>query len=174
MLFFLPKVKGKKNIPKKVGVILAGNHTSSFDALTVIGLTPRVMHILAKSELFNTKFKNFFFRSMACIRVDRKTHNDNVNEEVEKTLKNNECILIFPEGTTNKEKKEVVLPFKKGAVRFAKKYNVPIIPFSITGKYKLFGKIIIEFGKPIYVKDDIDTETENLRNTIIKLIERNK
>jgi len=170
-LIFRPQIVGVLNIPRKGGVILAGNHTSFLDAATVIGAPNRMMHILAKSELFDTKLKNWFFRSMGCIRVDRINHKDRVSKEVEEVLNNNECILIFPEGTTNKTKKEVVLPFKYGAVKFAKKYNVPIVPFAITGEYKIFKKALrIEFGKPILVNDDIEIENENLRETIKNMI----
>ena len=168
---FRPKIVGVNHIPRKGGVILAGNHTSSFDAATVIGAPNRMMHILAKSELFNNRIKNWFFRSMGCIRVDRLNHKDSVSEEVETVLTSGECILIFPEGTTNKTKKEVVMPFKYGAVKFAKKYNVPIVPFAITGEYKIFKKgLRIEFGKPIIISDDIEIENEKLKEIIKNMI----
>ena len=50
--------------------------------------------------------------------------------------------------------------------------NSEIIPFVITGKYKiLFNNLKIEFCKPIKIKNnDLTKENENLRNIIIKMV----
>lgn len=173
-LLYPTKVIGVENIPKTGGIILAGNHTHNLNAATMVAIPKRVVHMLAKKELFSGKFASNFYRSMACIKVDRQEHNDNVNNEVENVLKNNEVVGIFPEGTTNKTN-EILLPFKKGAVSFAKKNNVPIIPFAITGKYNKFKKgLKIEFGKPIKIIDDIDKENDRLRKIILDLIVKGK
>ena len=51
----------------------------------------------------------------------------------------------------------------------ANKTDSVLIPFSITGKYKLFKKSIrIEFYKPIKVKDNLDKENEKLMDIISK------
>jgi 1-acyl-sn-glycerol-3-phosphate acyltransferase len=47
-----------------------------------------------------------------------------------------------------------------------------IVPFAITGTYKLFSKDLkIKFGKPIKIKsNNLEKETEKLRNIIIKMV----
>lgn len=172
-LIFLPKYKGCENIPEIGGFVFAGNHTSGFDAATIVSTPRRVIHTISKKELFNTKFKNWFFRNMACIPVDRKSHDENAKKEVIETLKEGHAVGIFPEGTINRNRnEEILLPFKKGAVTFAYKSKCPIVPFAIIGHYKLFRRsLIIKYGKPYYVKsDDFEKETEVLRNKIIELI----
>ncbi len=169
-LLYKPTIIGRENIPSKGGVILAGNHINNLDAATMVGVPNRVVHILAKKELFDTKNGNRFYRSMGCIRVDRTSHEDNVKTEVDEVLKSGEVIGLFPEGTTNKTN-EIILPFKYGAVSFAKKNNIPIVPFAITGKYVKFKKgLTIEFGKPIYITKDLDEENERLMNIIKNMI----
>ena len=85
-------------------------------------------------------------------------------------LKNNEVLGIFPEGTVNKTN-EIVLPFKYGAVSFAKKTNAYIVPFAITGKYKIFRRSIkITYGKPYKVKQDLEVENNRLMNTVKRMI----
>ena len=62
------------------------------------------------------------------------------------------------------------MPFKYGAVSFAKKTNSLIVPFSITGKYKIGGNIKITYGKPYKVSDDLEKENNILMNKVINLI----
>lgn len=63
-------------------------------------------------------------------------------------LKNNEILGIFPEGTRHKG--EGIGPFKAGAEVLAVKASCPIVPFGISGEYKIGEKIRIQFGEAIY------------------------
>ena len=171
-LIFLPKYIGVENIPSKGSFILAGNHTSGVDAAMMVSTPKRVIHMLSKKELFNTKFKNWYFRNMACIPVDRSINDEKEKNEVINALAYGHAVGIFPEGTINKKPNEVdLLPLKKGAVKFAFKAGCPIVPFAIVGKYRLFRKgLTIRYGKPYKVKtDDFDKEIEILKNKILKI-----
>lgn len=169
-LIYLPRSYGKNNIPKDGSVVLAGNHTSVLDALIMVSTPKRTVHMMAKKELFESKFTNFFFRSMGCIPVNRNIHDKNAKNEAIEVLKNNEVLGIFPEGTVNKTN-EIVLPFKYGAVSFAKKTNAYIVPFAITGKYKIFRRSIkITYGKPYKVKQELEIENNRLMNTVKRMI----
>ncbi len=170
LLLYRPEFEGRNNIPKSGSVILAGNHTNNLDAAIMIAGPKRVVHMLAKKELFKSKISNAFFRSMGCIPVDRKIHDENAKSEAIKVLKNNEVIGIFPEGTVNRTN-DIILPFKYGAVSFAKKTGSYIVPFTITGKYKLFRRNIkITYGKPYKVTDDLEIENKKLMNIITKML----
>ena len=50
--------------------------------------------------------------------------------------------------------------------------NTEIVPFAITGTYKLFSNNLkIVFGKPIKIKSkDLEKENERLRNIVVKLV----
>ena len=170
LLLYRPEFERRNNIPKSGSVILAGNHTNNLDAAIMLAGPKRVVHMLAKKELFKSKISNAFFRSMGCIPVDRKIHDENAKSEAIEVLKNNEVIGIFPEGTVNRTN-DIILPFKYGAVSFAKKTGAYIVPFTITGKYKLFRKSIkITYGKPYKVNDDLEIENEKLMNIITKML----
>ena len=170
LLLYRPEFEGRNNIPKSGSVILAGNHTNNLDAAIMIAGPKRVVHMLAKKELFKSKISNAFFRSMGCIPVDRKIHDENAKSEAIEVLKNNEVIGIFPEGTVNRTN-DIILPFKYGAVSFAKKTGAYIVPFTITGKYKLFRRNIkITYGKPYKVTDDLEIENKKLMNIITKML----
>ena len=168
-LVFRPSIIGLNNIPKSGAVILAGNHTNNLDAAIMLSGPKRIVHMMAKKELFNTKLKNFFFRSMGCISVNRSIHDENAKSEAINVLNNGEVLGIFPEGTVNKTGRDL-LPFKYGAVSFAKKTGALIVPFSITGKYKAFRKSIrIIYGKPYKVDKDLELENEILTKKVLEL-----
>lgn len=173
-ILYRPNVIGIENIPKEGAVILAGNHKGNFDAATMLYGPKRIVHMMAKQELFNNKISNWFFKSMAAIPVNRKIHDSNAKNSAIEILKQGKVLGIFPEGTVNKTKgtpEEVdLLPFKFGAVSFASKANAKIVPFAICGKYKMFKeKIYIIYGKPYEVGDDLEKENQRLMNKVRKL-----
>ena len=160
-IIFLPKVKGKENIPKRKGAILAGNHKSNFDCFMVILSTKRCVHFLAKSELFKLRFFNWFFINSGLIPVYRNGKDKKALESAIELLKSHKLVGVFPEGRLNKASKKSVLPFKIGAVKMAKETGCPIVPFTIKGKYIPFAHSIeIVFQKPYFVTDD-NLENEN-------------
>lgn len=174
-IVFRPKYYGVENIPSEGAVILAGNHTNNLDAAMMVGAPKRIVHMMAKKELFSNKISNYFFRSMGCISVNRSIHDENAKSEAIDVLKNNEVLGIFPEGTVNKtlykENEQLILPFKYGAVSFAKKTKAYIVPFAINGKYKIFSKDLkITFGKPYKVIGDLESENEKLMTIVSKMV----
>ena len=174
VLLFRPKVIGLDNIPKEGRVILAGNHTKWLDPVMLVAINKRQLHFLAKEELFHGVTK-FIVLGMGCIPVNRKIHDKDALESAYKTLEIDNVIGIFPEGTINRTD-DVIMPFKMGAVKMSEKTNSPIVPFGITGKYKLFGKnrIRIEFFKP-FVVNDLENDNKKLERIVSEcLIENNK
>lgn len=173
-LLFRPTIIGLENIPKEEGVILAGNHTKWLDPVMLVSVTKRQIHFLAKDELFKGKAK-FIVKGMGCIPVNRKIHDKNALETAYKYLEDKLCVGIFPEGTINRTD-DVIMPFKIGAVKASKETNSKIVPFTITGKYKLFKKNIkIEFLPPLKIEEDLDNYNKKLMDLVSKkLIEGEK
>ena len=169
-IIFRPKVIGKENIPKDGSLIFAGNHKHAVDPTMVMMSTDRIVHYMAKEELFKG-LHGILFRQIGLIKIYRGKSNPQAVIEAEKILKAGGTIGIFPEGTRNKGKEEL-LKFRHGAVRIAHKTNSPILPFAIRNKYKIFKKsVIIEFGKPIDVSNmEIEEANEYLKNEVLKLL----
>ena len=176
-ILFWDKVEGKEKIPKDGACILAGNHTSIFDAYLLFRGTKRPIHFIAKKELFKSPF-GWFFKMMHLIPVDRENKNVDAMKFTLNLLKNNKVIGIFPEGTfhdkDSKIKKELLLPFKPGAISFAEKSDAPIIPFAIVGKIKLFSRPKIVFGKQINVNKINGDKVAYLESIIREMITQNK
>ena len=119
-------------------------------------------------------FKKLIFKNMGIIPVNRSIHDKNALNNAINALKDNKVIGIFPEGTINRTD-DIVMPFKIGAVKMTYETNTLLVPFTITGNYKLFkNNLTIEFLKPYKIKsDNLTKENEKLMNIISKkLIEK--
>lgn len=164
---FRPEVKGVENIPKEGRVLLAGNHTKWLDPVMLVATSPRQIHFLAKQELFDSKI-SFIVKGMGCVSVNRKIHDKEALNNAYKYLENEKCVGIFPEGTINRTD-EVIMPFKMGAVKACSKTNSVLVPFIITGEYKLFRKSIrLEFLKPMKIGDDLEKENKKFMDKVSK------
>ncbi len=173
MILFHPRIIGKENL-KNGGLIIAGNHKSPLDIFLIFASTRRKLHFFSKIELFNTKLKNAFFRSMGCIPVNRKEKNNEALSEGYKCLNEDKLVVIFPEGTINKTN-DIIMPFKFGAVKMATETKKKILPFAIVGKYNIFGKSIkIIFDKPYNLEsDNLEKENQLLMDKVSELIKEN-
>ena len=171
-MLFRPKVYGTENIPKEGSLIFAGNHKHAVDPVVVMSSTDRLVHYMAKEELFRG-LHGKLFEKIGLIKIHRGKGNPVAVLQAEKILKNGGTIGIFPEGTRNKTEKEL-LKFRYGTVMIAKRTNTPIVPFAIRGKYRLFRKgLEIEFGKVIEVSDmEVEMANEYLKNEVLKLLRK--
>jgi 1-acyl-sn-glycerol-3-phosphate acyltransferase len=173
-LLYKPIIVNKEYVPTSGPIIICGNHLSEFDPVLVALSTKRVVHFLAKKEL-HTGIKRKFFESVGTIKVDRNIKDDNAVNEALTYLKNGYVIGLFPEGTRNNTK-ELLLPFKFGAVSMAKKTGAKIVPFSIANKNKTGRRNLrIIFGKPFEIGDmDLEKANELLYKKVRDLLLENK
>lgn len=161
---FWPRVKGKENIPKEGGAVLAGNHVFVLDPFCVGAGTRRCVHFLGKYEIFKYRWSNWLFTKAGVIPVHRQRKDHAALESAEEYLKAGALIALFPESTIIKPEGIRILPFKMGAIKMAYDTGCPIVPFTINGRYiPIFGKITITFHEPYYVEsDDLEAEREKL------------
>jgi 1-acyl-sn-glycerol-3-phosphate acyltransferase len=148
---------GRENL-KKVqtgGCILAPNHISAIDPVFVVitRFWGKRMVVFAKKELFEINaLLTWFFRCMGALCV-RGTRDE--LETIDKTVevcKNGGTLLIFPEGTREKEGK--LLPPKSGLFVIAAQAAVDVVPVRILydtpdGKMRLFCKVKVIYGEPM-------------------------
>lgn len=150
-IIFRFKVTGKHNIPKEGKVILCSNHISDLDPL-ILGLAiPRNIRFMAKKELFENKFLGGLVNALGAFPVDRKAADLSAIRNSLNVLKNDEVLGIFPEGTRVTEKN--IENAKPGIALISIKAKAPVIPIYIESKYKVFSKIKINIGEPIYFNE---------------------
>lgn len=170
-ILYRPKYIGRDNIPSKGRIVLASNHKNNLDSIFLMSSTKRNIHFLAKIELFRG-FKKIIFNNMGLIPVDRKYKTTDPLSTAYKYLNNDKVVGIFPEGTCNRTN-DIILPFKRGAIKMSNVTNSYIVPTIIKGDYKLFSKnLTIKFLEPIYIeKDNIDDSIKELESIFIKELE---
>ena len=171
-ILFRPKMYGKENVPNEGALIFAGNHKHAVDPTVVMSYTNRIVHYMAKEELFKG-LHGVLFKKLGLIKVYRGRSNPLAIIEAENILREGGTIGIFPEGTRNKTQNEL-LRFRYGTVRLAQKTNTKIVPFGIRGKYSLFRKgVILEFGEPIDVTNmELEEANKYLENEVLKLLRK--
>ncbi|MBR1931103.1 MAG: 1-acyl-sn-glycerol-3-phosphate acyltransferase [Lachnospiraceae bacterium] len=170
---------GEENIPKDTAVLYVGNHRSYFDVVLTYIRVPRPTGYIAKIEMRKVPLLNIWMKNLHCLFLDRKDIKQGLKTilaGVEK-VKNGISIAIFPEGTRNKVA-DTFLPFHEGSFKIAEKGDVPIIPMTIVNSAAIFedhipfikkATVVIEYGKPIYIKE-LDKETRKSLGTYVSNI----
>lgn len=191
IILFLSGVKltvvGTSYIPEDESVLFVFNHRSYYDILVSYASVPKLSAFIAKKELKRFPFINVWMHFINCLFIDRNDIRQSLKIILEaiEMVKDGYSIFISPEGTRNREKD--LIPFKEGSFKIAEKTSCPIIPVSISNADSVFEKhipwvkkshIIVEYGKPIYVKE-LDRKTHKsiakyIQNIIADTLEKNE
>ena len=118
---FNPTIEFESEIPEDEKILLVGNHVGNLDSLLLATAVYRKIHFLAKSELFKGHMKKFM-ESVGSIPVNRDGNDMKVITDSVNLLKDDNCVLIFPEGTRSNnihKTDKLILPFKAGTVMIA-------------------------------------------------------
>ena len=157
-------VKGFENIPDKP-VLYVGNHRSYFDIVMGYMTVPGLTGFIAKKEMIKIPLLNRWMDRMNCLFLDRSNIKEGLKTilaGIEK-IKGGISMWIFPEGTRNPgENPEKLMEFHEGSLKIAEKSGCPVIPVAMVGTAEVFERhfpwirpshVIIEYGKPIYLKE---------------------
>lgn len=154
---------GEENIPADSAVLYVGNHRSFFDIVLTYVRVPRPTGYIAKKEMEKVPLLSTWMKNLHCLFLDR----DNIKEGLKTILEGVEkaksgiSICIFPEGTRNRVA-DTFLPFHEGSFKIAEKAGIPVIPMTINNSSAVFEdhfpkikktKVVIEYGKPIYISE---------------------
>lgn len=174
-------VLGEENVPKDTAVLYVGNHRSYFDILLTYVRVPRPTGYVAKREMLKWPLLVSWMKNLHCLFLDRENLKEGLKTiltGVEK-IKSGISICIFPEGTRNKIN-DTFLPFHDGSFKIAEKSGCPIIPISLNNTAAIFedhlpyikkAHVVIEYGKPIYMKELTKEEKKRIGASVQKVIE---
>lgn len=137
------------------GGLVVCNHYAVPDTLIpVASLYKRELHVLAKAEAFEcAKIANWFLRKAGAIPVHRGEPDINAVKEVLGVLRADKKLVMYPEGTRNREGTKEMLEFKQGAARFAIKAKKPVLPMVYYRMHKVFRKNWLFVGEPISLEE---------------------
>jgi len=172
-------IKGKKNYTRNQSYVVVANHQSMADIPVIHGHLGLNIKWIMKKELGKIPVFGAACHHLGCIYVDRKNHVSAIQsiEKAKKNLSKNACVLFFAEGTRSRDGK--VMPFKKGAFKFACETNLPILPLTIKNSFHVLpsdsldltpGTIEIIVHRPVHILDHhmehLDEKIEHIRQMI--------
>jgi 1-acyl-sn-glycerol-3-phosphate acyltransferase len=182
------RVLDGQKLPKKGGVILAGNHVGVADGPLLAIFATRPVHALTKQEMFKG-FMNQFLLSAGQIPLDRFNPDPLAVKRCLKVLRSGHVVGIFPEGSRGAGEFD---RFHTGAAYLAMVTGAPIVPvvqFGTrepgAGNHSLPAKgVVVDmvFGDPITIpstpwprrKRDVAQASLALRQQLIAHLEHAK
>lgn len=147
-IFYKVKLIGRENIPKSGSVILCANHIGGLDMFLIGYRIRRIVHWMAKEELFRVPFFSVILRWFGAFPVKRNSGDIGAIKTSINLLKNGHVLGIFPGGTRAGNVEENASYAKGGVALIAIKSQTQILPVAIKRELKLFGKAEIIFGSP--------------------------
>lgn len=174
-------VKGRENLPEGNCLVVA-NHQGNFDFFVILGYLDKPLGFISKKENLKVPIARMWMKEMHCIFMDRKNVRESIksiNEGIE-NLQNGYTIVIFPEGTRSKGTQ--IGEFKQGSLKLGIKADVPIVPVTLNGSYKVMeerhgkitaAEITMTIGKPVYAKDFSKDQQKELAQIVRNTIKNN-
>lgn len=179
--YFRVSAYGRENIPRKGRLIVAANHISYLDPLT-LGLSfPRKIHYIMSF----TYYEKVILKQL-CFLLDTIPIGEGLQisayKKTMRILSKEGVVGIFPEGQRSRE--GFLLEARKGVGVYALRSKAPIIPAAIVGTREALppnaifpkpNKIKIYFGKPIVFSEETKPEevSDTIKREIAKLFVEN-
>ena len=179
------RVLNRRNLPQKGPLIIISNHPNTLMDAWVLGMIcKQPIYYMAKATLFDSKFKLKILKSLNLIPINRQgegfikgVSNDDSLNECYRILSEGKTLVIFPEGTSYKER--VLRKLKSGTARIAleteKRNNgklglqVVAVGLNYSQPEKFRSRILIDVDKPRGVVEFLDEYRENGRSAAQKL-----
>jgi 1-acyl-sn-glycerol-3-phosphate acyltransferase len=141
LLFTKRDWRGRENVPRTGGVILAINHISYVDPLTVSHFVhdlPREPRFLAKVEIFRLPLLGRVVRGAEQIPVHRNSADAAVAlRDAVEALERGECLIIYPEGTVTRDPELWPMVGRTGVARLALTTGCPVVPVAQWGAHEI-------------------------------------
>lgn len=172
--------KGSRHLPGKGPVLVVANHQSFLDPPAIGCGVFRRMNFLARKTLFKFKPFGWLIDSVDAIPLDQEGIGFAGIKETLRRLKNDEAVLIFPEGSRCFDGQ--IAPFTSGYVTLAVRSQATIVPVAIAGAFEVFPRtrmfpsffkrgIRIEYGKPLAYNDYADMSEEEIHQSVLHSIQ---
>ncbi len=152
------EIVGGDLVPLTGPIILVSNHVHIMDPPLVAASARRRVHPMAKRELFEVPLIGWWFWLWGAFPVRRFSGDMGALRVARNYLRNNEIVLMFPEGTRSRG--AGMRPALPGAAMVAVLAKAPVVPVAITGSriaipgifwqwaYRGRPRIRVEFGQP--------------------------
>ena len=179
-LIFIPmKIRYDEGVDLKNQYVIIANHSSYIDipALAALNIP---FKFIGKMQVNNIPVLGYIFKNLH-IMVDRDSKESRKQTYMDcfRSLDQGYSIGIFPEGGIKTENVPKMAPFKNGAFAMALEKQVPILPVSLLGAYKIMkGSFYINWSpceivchKPIYTDGFTTKDVDAFREKCYKILQ---
>lgn len=125
------EVRGRENVPRTGGLIVASNHISFWDPPLVGTAAMRELHFLAKEELFRTPVLGPVIGAYNAIPIRRGVADLSGLSRAIEVLRKGRALIMFPEGSRMRDGE--LHPARPGVGMMAVNAGVTIVPCYISG-----------------------------------------
>ena len=172
---------GVENIPENGGILFCSNHIGAIDVISIAACTKRQISFVAKKELFSIPLLGKLITALGAIKIDRGGNDVGAIKASISAAEKGGAVAIFPQGHRYPGINPATTPKRHGAALIAYRSGCDVIPVCIqvkSGKYALFRKVDVVFGKPIpnsafgFEKgghDEYEAATDLMFGEVIKL-----
>lgn len=123
--------RGIGHVPAKGPLILASNHIGWLDGPLLVGVAPRPVHALVKSEAYEESSKNaLLLRGTGQIKIRRKGVDAGAIRRAVSALHHEQALLMFPEGSRGAGDFASIFP---GIAYLSIVTGAPIVPVAVFG-----------------------------------------
>jgi 1-acyl-sn-glycerol-3-phosphate acyltransferase len=131
-LFFGFRAFGREHVPPTGPVLVVANHQSNLDPPLVGLALSRQLKYLARHGLFFWPL-SWLIRALGAVPLDKKAGGLNGMRTTLNLLKNDEAVLVFPEGSRTHDGK--LGPLLPGFCVLARRSGATVVPVAIEGAY---------------------------------------
>lgn len=168
LLFNLVRVKiyFEEPLDTTRSYMIVPNHTSQIDIITLTVKLPLFFNFMAKAELERIPVFGIWFRTID-IAVDRKDARKSAlsYRKALNWIDQGNSMVIFPEGTIPAQTPKMI-KFKDGPFKIAIEKQIPLLPVTIVGNWKILPDQGVLEGRPGVVSQFVHKPIETAGMTM--------
>jgi len=166
------RVKGRELLDREQACVFVANHQSAFDIFLLYGFLGVPFKWMLRRGIAKIPFVGAACRAAGFVFVDNSSLQAAQRSiaEAEKRLRKGVSMIVFPEGSRSRTGK--IGRFHKGAFLAAMSQNLPVVPITVNGPYKVLpkGKLTVHphrmemiIHEPIRIDENIQNEKNGLQ-----------
>ena len=159
------RILGGKNLPKDGPYLILSNHTSALDPPWLAYYPVRHVHFMASAHLFRIRGLNKLITVLNAFPKQKFVKDRQSMAALFERYKNDQIIMIFPEGTRTFDGRNI--PIRPGIGRVIKKLNATVVfvknhtGYLIQprwGKYPRWVPLILEYSDPVTFPEEMSAD----------------